>query len=138
MKLGGIFRFELAYQIRRLQTWLFFVVLAAVAFLSARENFLADALYDDFFLNSPFVIAMVTVFGGVIWLLTAGSVAGEAAARDVQTRMDPFTWTAPVSKVEYLGGRFLAAFAVNALILLGVPAGILLAVYLPGVEAEVI
>jgi hypothetical protein len=33
MKLGGIFRFELAYQARRPQTWLFVTAPAAVAFL---------------------------------------------------------------------------------------------------------
>ena len=32
------------------------------------------------------------------------------AARDVQTRMHPLTYTAPVSKADYLGGRFLAGF----------------------------
>ncbi len=52
--------------------------------------------------------------------------------------MHPLTYTAPVSKAEYLGGRFLAAFVLNALILLAVPAGVLLAVYAPGVEAEVV
>ena len=78
-----------------------------------------------------------TVFGGLIWLLVAAAVAGEAAARDVATGMHPLTYTAPVSKAEYLGGRFLAAFVLNALILLAVQAGILLAVYSPGVDAEV-
>jgi hypothetical protein len=46
--------------------------------------------------------------------LTGASVAGDAAARDVQTRMHSLTYTAPASKAAYLGGRFLAAFALNA------------------------
>ena len=83
--LREIFRFEFAYQVRRLSTWLFFAVLVAFAFLLTRGNFLADALYADFFLDSPFVVAVVTVFGSLIWLLVAAAVAGEAAARDVQT-----------------------------------------------------
>ncbi len=41
-------------------------------------------------------------------------------------------------RADYLGGRFLAAFVLNALILLAVPAGILLAVHSPGVEAEIL
>ncbi len=86
--------------------------------------------------NAPFGIAFFTVLGGAIWLLIAALVAGEAAARDVQTRMHPLTYSTPVSKAEYLGGRFLAAFVLNALILLAVPAGLLLGVYLPGMEAE--
>ena len=44
----------------------------------------------------------------------ATAVAGEAAARDVQTGMHSLTYTAPVNKIDYLGGRFLAAFVLNA------------------------
>ena len=43
--------------------------------------------------------------------------------------MHPLSYTAPVSKAEYLAGRFLAAYALNALILLAVPAGMLLGMH---------
>ena len=68
----------------------------------------------------------------------APAVAGSAAARDVQTRMHPLIYAAPISKADYLGGRFLAAFVLNALILLAVPLGILAAVSLPGVDPEIV
>jgi ABC-2 type transport system permease protein len=138
MKLPEIIRFEFAYQIRRLWIWLYFLVVAVIAFLFIRGNFLGAALYGDFYVNSPFVIASVTVFAGLFWFLLAGPVAGEAAARDAETGIHPIAYTEPVLKAEYLGGRFLAAFLLNALILLAVPAGILIAVYTPGVEAGVI
>ncbi len=138
MKFWEVFRFELAYQVRRAWPWLFFAVLLVINFLMTRDNSLAEALYEEFFLNSPFAIAKTTVFGSLVWLLVAAAVAGEAAARDVATGMHPLTYTAPISKADYLGGRFLAALVLNALILLAVPAGILLAVYSPGVDAELI
>ena len=138
MKLLAIFRFELGYQVRRAWTWLIFVALVVFAFLFTRDGSLSDVLRDDFFLNSPFLIAGATVFGCVIWLLMAAAVAGEAAARDVATGMHPLTYTVPVSKTEYLGGRFLAAFVLNALILLAVPAGNLLGFYLPGVHPDAV
>ena len=109
-----IFRFEFAYQLRRVSTWLFFAVLVVVAFLFIRGNYTHLTRSGDYFLNAPFVIAAVTVFGSLLWLLVAAAVAGDAAARDVQTRMHPLTYTAPVSKADYLGGRFLAAFVLNA------------------------
>ena len=61
-----------------------------------------------------------------------------AAIRDVGAGMDALLYTTRLSKAEYLGGRFLAALVLNALILLAVQAGILLAVYSPGVDAEII
>ena len=138
MKLRGIFRFELAYQVRRVWPWLILAVLIVVDFLMTRDGTLAEALYEDFFLNSPFAVAKTTVFGSLIWLLLAAPIAGEAGARDVATGMHPLTWTSPISRTEYLTGRFLAALVLNALLLLGVQAGILLAVYWPGVDGALI
>lgn len=136
MKFWGTFRFELAYQGRRVWPWLIFVALLAFSFLMTRDGTLAEALHDDFFVNSPFAVAKTTVAGGLIWLLLGAVVAGDAAARDVETRMHPLTYTTSVGKAEYLGGRFLAALVLNASLLLAVQAGILLGIYWPGVDPE--
>ena len=45
MKLPGIFRFEFAYQVRRIWPWLIFAVLLVISFLVTRDASLADALY---------------------------------------------------------------------------------------------
>ncbi|HEX7050866.1 MAG TPA: hypothetical protein VF188_11730 [Longimicrobiales bacterium] len=136
MKLREIFRFELLYQLRRVPTWLYFTAMVLVPLAHVRGTYIDEARIGGFFLNAPWVIAQVTVVATLIWLLVAPAVAGTAAARDVRTRMDPLTYTAPIRKVDYLGGRFLAAFVLNALILLAVPAGILLAMTTAGIEPE--
>src|SRR5262245_60831072 len=120
MRLLGIFRFELAYQLRRPWPWLALAVLVLFAFLSTRIAIVPVTLPQDFILNSPFIITAVTVFSCQIWLLIAPVVAGEAAARDVPTGLHPLVYTSPISKADYLGGRFLAALVLHALILLGV------------------
>ena len=117
--LREIFRFEFAYQARRPWPWLFFAVLVVTNFLMTRDSALSATLYEDFFINSPFAIASTTVLGTLIWILLAAPVAGEAGARDIATRMYPLIYTSHVTPLEYLGGRFLAAFAVNLLILIG-------------------
>ena len=137
-ELWGVLRFELAYQVRRPWPWLCFALLLVLDFLMTRDGTLAEALHAEFFVNSPFAVAKTAVFGSLLWLLLAPAVAGEAAARDVATGMYPLVYTTPVSRAAYLGGRFLAALALNAVILLAVPAAILLAVYLPGVDAALI
>ena len=43
MKLGTIFRFEFAYQLRRPATWLFFAVLFFVAWSIIQANYVPDA-----------------------------------------------------------------------------------------------
>src|SRR5687768_3010005 len=138
MKLLGIFRFELAYQIRRPWFWLSMAVLLVFAFQSTRVAIVPVTLPQDFILNSPFIITSVTVFSCQIWLLLTPVIAGEAAARDVHTGLYPLVYTTAITRIEYLGGRFLAAFVLNALILMAVQAGSLLAAYAPGANPDII
>ena len=137
MKLFAIFRFELAYQVRRGSTWLYFAVQFVVAFIGTTQSYLPDARSGGYFLSAPFVVAQITLVGCMIWLLAAAYVAGDAAARDVETGMHPITWTTSITRAEYLGGRFLAALVLNALILLAVPAGILIGIHATGLEAGI-
>jgi hypothetical protein len=132
MKFREIVCFEFVYQARRVRTWLYFAILFVVGYLFHRTASSGAVLA-----NSPYSIAQETVLTSLLWVLMAPAVAGSAAARDVQTRMHPLVYAAPIRKADYLGGRFLAAFVLNALILLAVPLGILAALFVPGgVEPE--
>ncbi|CAN5179852.1 hypothetical protein BH23BAC1_BH23BAC1_48710 [soil metagenome] len=127
MKFRQIFRFEFRYQLGSLSTWIYFFIAFMFPFwFSAIGEPTDDAVY----INSPSFFVFATVFTSVIWLLTAGTIAGHAAARDVQTGMYPLMYTTSVCKLEYLGGRFMAAFLLNALIHLVIPLGFFLSFYL--------
>lgn len=132
MKLWTIFRFEFAYQAGRLSTRLYLGVLLAFTFVMDLLITPGDGVYP----NNTFHLTAITVIGALLWLVMSASVAGEAAARDVQTRMHPLTYTSPISILHYLGGRFLAAFAINALLVLSLPVGVLLFFYFPGLNEE--
>ncbi|HEY1115904.1 MAG TPA: M1 family aminopeptidase [Chitinophagaceae bacterium] len=132
MKLWKIFSAEFAYQVRRISTWLYLAVLVVFTLVMNGVTTPGDGVYA----NNTFHITAITVMGGLIWLVMAAAIAGEAGARDVQTRMYPLIYTTPVSKLHYLGGRFLAAFAVNALLVLSLPVGTLLSFYLPGMNPD--
>lgn len=138
MKLWETFRFEVAYQSRRVSTWFYFVLLLMLSFFMARDVFVAEAVEGSYFLNAPFAVAQVTLVACLLSLLLLAAVAGGAAARDVETRMHPLIYTAPVDKAAYLGGRFLAAFTLGALLMTAIPAGLLAAAFLPGEHADLI
>jgi hypothetical protein len=138
MILRRIFRLEFTCQLRQASNWLYFVIVAGLAFLFIIANYIHDAREGHSLLNAPIIIASVGVLCSMFWLLVGGAVAGDAGTRDVQTRMYSLTYTTPAGKAVYLGGRFLAAFSLNALLLLSIPAGLLLAIYLTGVEAELL
>ncbi|MBJ6110337.1 ABC transporter permease [Hymenobacter sp. BT523] len=138
MKFRTIFALEFRYQLRRATTWLYFGALLVLAFLIVTANYASDARDGYFLANAPVVIASVAVVCSGFWLVIGASVAGEAAARDVQTRMHLLTYPAPAGKAAYLGGRFGAALALNGLLLLAVPLGTLLALRFSGLEAEIL
>ncbi|QCR22384.1 M1 family metallopeptidase [Pontibacter sp. SGAir0037] len=127
MILWKIFRSEFAYLGGRITTWLYVAFLLIFTFVMNLVTTPGDGVYP----NNTFHITAITVMGGFIWLVMGANVAGEAAARDVQQRIHSLIYTTPVKKLNYLGGKFLAAFAVNALLLLALPVGVLLSFYLP-------
>ncbi|WP_026898227.1 ABC transporter permease/M1 family aminopeptidase [Daejeonella oryzae] len=130
MKLWTIFRFEFSYLAGRIVTWLYLAVLFLFTLVMNQLTSPGDGVY----VNNTFHITAITVIGILIWLVMSASIAGEAAARDMKARMYSLTYTSPVSKSDYLGGRFLAAFSVNALLILSLPLGVLIFFYLPGME----
>ena len=77
MKFREIVRFELVYQTRRIQTWLYFAVLLVVAYLLTRNGI--DNARDSstpILANSPYGVALTTVLCNVLWMLIATAVAG--------------------------------------------------------------
>lgn len=136
MTLWEIFRFEISYQLRRVWLWFIILLLMALVFLFMRDGSIDVILFSEFYVNSPFRVAMGTVFGCLLWLVTSAFIAGEAAGRDVSSGMHPLVYTFPITKAQYLGGRFMAAAAINAFILLLLQLAIWLAIYLPGVHPD--
>ena len=130
MKLRETIRYELAGQLRRPVTWLFVAVLLGLTFLFTTEAQISQAKSGDTPANAPFPLALIALFGSLFALLPIASIAGEAAGRDVQTRMTPLFYTTPAGEGTYLGGRFLAALLLSAAISLAVPFGALMAILL--------
>ncbi|RYZ49690.1 MAG: hypothetical protein EOP49_15735, partial [Sphingobacteriales bacterium] len=132
MKLITIFRFEFAYLVQRISTWLYLATLFLFTIIMNLLTTPGDGVYA----NNTLHITGITVIGVMIWLVIGASIAGEAAARDVKMQMHPLTYTTPVTKLDYLGGRFLAAFTVNAILILSLPLGVMFSFYLPLSEPE--
>jgi ABC-2 type transport system permease protein len=126
VRLTEIARFEIAYRLRRASTWVFAVMLAVlpIVVLQALSN-------EPQHLNSPISTATAVALIGIVGMLITAAIFGDAATRDADTGMRPLFYTAPLGKLEYLGGRFLGAFAVNATLLLFIPLGLLLGTWMP-------
>jgi ABC-2 type transport system permease protein len=116
-----IVRFELVYQLRRKSTWLFFTLFMFPLIGVTTEN-LRNSSSDDILFNAPLPIAESSVIWSLVALLVLAAFAGDAATRDVSTRMEPLLRAAPIDGWACVGGRFLGVFLLAAMWLLIVPA----------------
>lgn len=73
--------------------------------------------------NAPTLIAKLTARFSVVGVLFAMVMVGRAVTRDFSFGIHDFFFTVPMSKVSYLGGRFLGGFAANILIYTGIALG---------------
>ena len=127
--LSEVFRFELDYRLRQPSSWIYAAVLFGVPFL------MMHAINGSGqFVNAPEMIMTATNLLGRIGIIVSAGVFGDAATRDVEGRMYALFYTSPIRESDYLIGRFLGAVAVNALLLLGIPLGLLLASLMPYME----
>ena len=125
MRLREVFRYEFDYRLRSGATWAY----AAFLFLVTCWGLVATADASEAVkANAPQQVAQGTVlFGGLFGLLASAALFGDAAIRDIAAGMDPLLYTTRLRKGEYLGGRFLAALAINAIVVLAIPLGFFVA-----------
>ena len=109
-----ILRFELLRQIKRPMLWLFVLVFVALTVSLTRNPGLRA---EEVLFNAPLEIAAHAIILGMLSLMVAAALAGDAGARDVQTRTDPLVYALPLGRIEYILGRFLAAYLIHALVM---------------------
>src|SRR5579863_1015274 len=121
--LANIFLFDLATRLRRLSTYVYFVVFFGLGLLFTLMSggAFATATVDfgtggKVLINSPYGLNAVITYISFFGIIITAAIAGQATYQDVDSNSSVFFFTAPITKLDYLGGRFLAAFAVQVLI----------------------
>ena len=125
MRLREVFRYELEYRLRAPSTWTYAVFLFLVMFwgLAATGDGGGAAAA-----NAPQKLAQgLVLFGGTFGILVSAALFADAAIRDAAAGMEPLLYTTRLRKDEYLGGRYLAALAINAIVVLALPLGFFIA-----------
>ena len=72
------------------------------------------------FYNAPIVIAQIATRLSVVSLLFTMMLIGRTVAKDFETGIFEILFSYPLTKMNYLGGRFLGGFLANLLIFLGI------------------
>lgn len=132
-----ILRFELNYWLKAMMVWVFLLILGAMVFgaTSSDQITVGNAL-ENTFRNAPYVIQNFYSFMGLMSLLMTTAFVNSAAARDFQYGTQQILFSTPMRKRDFLLGRYAGAAIVSAIPMLGISLGVILAAYMPWVDAE--
>ncbi len=69
--------------------------------------------------NAPIIIAQLITRLGVMGLLFTMVIVGRSVAKDFENNIHELIFSRPLSKLQYLGGRFFGSFLANLILLFG-------------------
>ncbi len=70
--------------------------------------------------NAPIIIAQILLRMGVFGLLFTMVLIGRSVTKDFESNIHELIFTRPISKIQYLGGRFAGGFLSNLLLFVGI------------------
>ncbi len=128
--LHEFFIFEFKYRLKRPETYFFFLLLFLFSVVGVEFIFQGIDL-GLVKKNSPLVIAksMAAITG--LSMIIASMIMGVPVLRDFQYDITSLIYVNPISKRDYLAGRFLGSYVVLLFIFSGVLWGMMLGEFLP-------
>jgi ABC-type transport system involved in multi-copper enzyme maturation permease subunit len=139
--IASILLFELRQRLRRISTYIYFIVFFGLGFLFV--NLAGGAIPGgsvDFgtggkvLLNSPWALMLVIAYVSFFGVIITAALAGQATYQDVDHNCAAFFYTAPISKFDYLGGRFLGSLVAQLFIFSSVGLGTWIGTHMPWLD----
>lgn len=136
--LFGIAGFELSYQLRNPVFWVSVGMFFLFGFgLTASEN-MSLATPGSVQENSPYAIAVACAVLSIFYLFVITSFVANAIVRDDATGFGPIIRSIPVSKTDFVLGRFLGGLLTALIGFLAVPIGMAFGAMMPWVDPETV
>ncbi|GAK53468.1 putative membrane protein [Candidatus Moduliflexus flocculans] len=138
-----IMLFEIRSWLKRASTWVYFILLASLSFLTmlAVSGYFKGVQVGlagsggTVLINSPYVLAQIISIMGYMGVIITAAVMASVGCRDFAHNSHALIFTCPITRWQYIGGRFAGAFVVLTLIFSSLGFGVWLATYFPGIEA---
>jgi aminopeptidase N len=130
--------FELRYQLRQPVFWVTAIIFFLLTFGATTVSQVTIGSTDNVHKNSPFVISQVTLIMSLFYMFVTTAFVSNVVVRDDETGFGPIIRATPVTRFDYLNGRFLGAFLAASLGFLFIPLGILVGSFMPWVDSELL
>lgn len=103
-------RFELRFRLKSLSTYVYFALWFLISFFAiAAEDFISTGNGKQL-LNGPYSTTTLYTLFDFFGILVIAGIFGPAVLRDFQRDTFQLVFTKPISKIAYLGGRWLGCF----------------------------
>ncbi len=140
--LKSIALFEIRNRFLSISTWVYIAIFFAVTFfwMAAAGGLFKEAMVSfgsgKTFINSPFAIASTIGLLGMFGVTIMATILGRAVQCDFEHRTYHFFFTSPITKYQYLTGRFIGAMLVVIAIFASIGIAAFLATLMPGLDAD--
>ena len=138
----AIIQFDLREKLSSVSTYVYFLLFFTLSLLAmaAIGGLLPEGFgsFDEQRVNSPSrifeIVSIITFFGTLIM----AAMMGRAIQQDAEHNIWHFFYSSPISKFQYLGGRYIAAFITLAFIFVSAILGAYLGSHLPGIPKSLL
>lgn len=127
----NIARFEFRYLLRNPLLWITAAVGFAMVFFSMNLEGWELGSEGGLLRNSAYATLRNSVMFALMFMFVTASFVANAVIRDDETGYGPIIRSTPITKFEYVIGRFLGAYAIAAACMLVVPVASLLGALMP-------
>lgn len=138
---GSIAAFEFSRRLQRISTYVYLLVFFGLGFLFVLMSggALKEATVDfgtggRVLVTSPFALNVIIMFVSFFGVVITAAIAGQATYQDVDSNSTSFFYTAPITKFDYLAGRFLGAMAIQLIIFTSVGLGTWAGTHMPWLD----
>lgn len=134
--------FELSSSFRRVSTYVYFVTFFAISFVwfvSAAGGFESvSSTVEGCAANSPFVLHYGMAGMSMLGIGIIAAVAGQSIHQDFLHKTYPLVFTSPISKLQLLAGRFIAANIVLLFVFLSIGLGYFAGSLMPTLDPDLV
>src|ERR1700747_3341483 len=116
MMIRSIALFEFSRRFRRISTYVYFVVFFGLGlmFVLMSGRAFSQGTFDFWtggrvLVTSPFALNLIIMFVSFFGVVVVAAISGQATYQDLDSNSTAFFYTAPITKFDYLSGRFLGS-----------------------------
>jgi len=133
---GKVATFELRYQLKSPVFWVATIIVFLLTFGSVTTDFIRIGATSNVHVNSPAALVQVCLIFSLFFMFFSTALVANVVVRDDDTGFGPIIRATPITKFDYLYGRFAGAWAAVALAFLAVPLAVLVGSAMPWLDPE--